>query len=304
MVPPWRSLVLVLYWEGGANVPYHTTQRLSTIYHIVGTFSFCSLLLSLIAARTTDRPSAAQKIDWEAEQQTAITQHQSANMKGAAAVFPTYFTFLLCCRNGVDAFTGASTGKGTTSTLKLPLSQRHSKRRPLGLSTGNGNEGNKAGSETSIKAGDEDFWLRQKQLIREMQESSEASLRAEMREKFAKQRQTLVGDTAYIGFFIFCGLWMAFSNPFIALSYGLGNILGLAYTYGLGRYVETIGGQIGDEGTTQGAGVGQARFAFIILLFIFVGKFRSAGLLEIPSIAGFFTYQIASFSQVWKGSSD
>jgi hypothetical protein len=47
----------------------------------------------------------------------------------------------------------------------------------------------------------------------------------------------------------------------------------------------------------QGAGVGQARFAFLILLFIFVGKFRSFGLLEIPSIMGFFTYQLASLSQ-------
>lgn len=44
-------------------------------------------------------------------------------------------------------------------------------------------------------------------------------------------------------------------------------------------------------------GVGQARFAFLIMLIIFVGKLRTFGLVEIPSILGFFTYQIASLSQ-------
>ena len=61
--------------------------------------------------------------------------------------------------------------------------------------------------------------------------------------------------------------------------------------------METIGGSVDDTEEMQGAGVGQARFAFLILLFIFVGKFRSQGLQEIPSIFGFFTYQIASLSQ-------
>ena len=42
--------------------------------------------------------------------------------------------------------------------------------------------------------------------------------------------------------------------------------------------------------------MGQARLAFVILLFVIVGKFKSAGLLEIPSIAGFFTYQLASLN--------
>ena len=58
------------------------------------------------------------------------------------------------------------------------------------------------------------------------------------------------------------------------------------------------------DGVLLRAGVGEARFAFLILLFIFVGKFRSQGLLEIPSIAGFFTYQIASLRQGLKEYND
>ena len=75
--------------------------------------------------------------------------------------------------------------------------------------------------------------------------------------------------------------------------------MGIAYTYGLGKSVEVIGQSIDDVGATQGAGVGEARFAFLIVLFLFVGKFRGGdyGLQEIPSIAGFFTYQIASLNQ-------
>lgn len=51
-------------------------------------------------------------------------------------------------------------------------------------------------------------------------------------------------------------------------------------------------------------GVGSARFAFLIALFIFVGKFRSEGLQEIPAIMGFFTYQISSLSQGLKDAAE
>jgi hypothetical protein len=76
-----------------------------------------------------------------------------------------------------------------------------------------------------------------------------------------------------------------------------GSVFGLAYAYGLGKFVETIGASVDDTESLQGAGVGTARFAFLILLILFVGKFRSSGLSEIPSILGFFTYQLASLSQ-------
>lgn len=71
-----------------------------------------------------------------------------------------------------------------------------------------------------------------------------------------------------------------------------------------GKYVETIGGSTADPEAVQGAGVGQARFAFLILLFVLVGKFRGEGLLEIPAISGFFTYQLASLRQGLKEYND
>lgn len=182
-----------------------------------------------------------------------------------------------------------------SSTWLLPTHRRQERPHQLRMST-EAEEDEQLGLQ-KIKVGDKDFWMRQKQLVQEMQDASESNLRAEMREKFAQRRLALVGDTAYFGFFIFCILWTFSTNPFVAISYAFGATMGLAYAYGLGRYVETIGGRVDDEGTVQGAGLGQARFAFLILLLVFVGKFRSVGLLEIPSIGGFFTYQLASLSQ-------
>jgi hypothetical protein len=157
---------------------------------------------------------------------------------------------------------------------------------------------------TSIKIGDRDFWTRQKELIDEMSSANEASIKAEMQDKFAKRRLGLVGDTAYFGFFIFCLLWLVSENPFVAISYSFGATMGLAYAYGLGKYVETVGASIEEAKSSQGAGVGAARFAFLIILFIIVGRFRSEGLLEVPAIAGFFTYQLASLSQGMKEIND
>jgi hypothetical protein len=76
---------------------------------------------------------------------------------------------------------------------------------------------------------------------------------------------------------------------------GGGNLTALRQI--LGKSVESLGGSVDDAGDIQGAGVGSARFAFLIILFIIVGKFRAQGLLEVPSIVGFFTYQLASLSQ-------
>jgi hypothetical protein len=156
----------------------------------------------------------------------------------------------------------------------------------------------------SIKIGDRDFWTRQKELMDEMSNASEASLKAEMQDKFAQRRLGLVGDTAYFGFFIFCLAWIVSENPMVAISYSFGATMGLAYAYGLGKYVETVGASPEKVIESQGAGVGGARFAFLILLFIIVGRFRSEGLLEVPAIAGFFTYQLASLSQGLKEIND
>ena len=145
----------------------------------------------------------------------------------------------------------------------------------------------------------ESFWSSQKELASALSKQSKQSLRQEQAAKFEKRRMALVADTAYIAWFIFCAIWMLFPSPMTAISYSFGATMGILYTYGLGKSVEVLGQSIDDVGATQGAGVGEARFAFLIVLFLFVGKFRGGeyGLQEIPSIAGFFTYQIASLNQ-------
>ena len=126
-------------------------------------------------------------------------------------------------------------------------------------------------------------------------------------QKFAKRRNDFVLETIYFSFLIFSFFWLISPTPATSFSYALGAALGTAYSYGLGKYVETIGGSVDDVEEVQGAGVGQARFAFLILLFIIVGKLRGeagVGLQEIPAIGGFFTYQLASLSQGLKEIND
>ena len=149
-----------------------------------------------------------------------------------------------------------------------------------------------------LRAADGDeFWKQQKAIMEDMTGRAEKSLKQEQLEKFASRRTALIGDTALFTTLIFSLLWVLSANPFVSISYAFGATFGLAYAYGLGKYVETLGGSADDTEAVQGAGIGQARFAFLIMLFVLVGRFRSSGLIEIPSIAGFFTYQLASLSQ-------
>ena len=157
--------------------------------------------------------------------------------------------------------------------------------------------GNRNGVLLKSGKDSDEFWTQQKALMEEMTGRAEKSLKQEQREKFASRRAALIADTALFTALIFSLLWVLSVNPFVSFSYALGAGFGLAYAYGLGKYVETLGGSAADTEAVQGAGIGQARFAFLILLFLFVGRFRSSGLIEIPSIAGFFTYQLASLSQ-------
>ena len=150
----------------------------------------------------------------------------------------------------------------------------------------------------------DDIWAQQRELMAEIQGKEKSSLKEEMMAKYEKRASSLVGETAYITLLLFPLLLLVADNPFVSLSYLLGATFGLAYTYGLGKYVASIGGTVDDTEAVQGAGVGQARFAFLILLFIVVGKFRSAGLEPIPCIGGFFTYQIASLMQGLKEIDD
>ena len=126
----------------------------------------------------------------------------------------------------------------------------------------------------------------------------------EQRSKYGARAKALVSESFYFTILIFSSLWFISSNPFTPLSYLLGALLGTAYAYGLSKYVQTLGGNAMDKGDVEGGGIGSARFAFLILLFILVGRFRSEGLQEIPAIFGFFTYQLASLSQGLKESND
>jgi hypothetical protein len=150
------------------------------------------------------------------------------------------------------------------------------------------------GDDSSSK---NNFWQQQADLMKEMSDSNEQSLKEENDKNYNSVQNELVVETAFFTALIFSMLWLACDNPFIPASYLFGAMFGVAYTYGLGKFVGTIGASIDDVGAIQGAGVGQARFAFLILLLLFVGKLRVYGLVEIPSIMGFFTYQIASLSQ-------
>jgi len=208
-----------------------------------------------------------------------------------------------CCLGRCDGFApsraatraygapGIFSIRGNNSCRRRSSSRRHKSSRGRGLLLASDNEA-------------DEFWTKQKQLLQQMSLKEEKSLQEEQREKFARRRLALVSDTATFGFFIFCLLWICFENPFVALSYAVGATLGLAYSFGLGKYVENLGGDPTQAETSPGSGVGEARFAFLILLFVIVAKFRSNGLVEIPTIGGFFTYQLASLSQGFKQEVD
>ncbi len=91
------------------------------------------------------------------------------------------------------------------------------------------------------------------------------------------------------------------------MSYLFGATLSVGYSYGLGKYVESLGSKenngeaIAVQQQQPTGDFGQARFALIIVLLIALAKFRGqTGLQEIPTIAGFFTYQLASLNQGFK----
>lgn len=141
------------------------------------------------------------------------------------------------------------------------------------------------------------FWEQQKGLADEMASQSTKTLKREQMEKFEKRRLALVGDTVYFSVFVVCFLWIVSPNPATTISYVVGSTLGVAYAYGLGKSVEQLGSTPDEAAEVERSGFGEARFAFLILLFVVVGKFRSEGLQEIPAIGGFFTYQLASLKQ-------
>jgi hypothetical protein len=171
--------------------------------------------------------------------------------------------------------------------------------RTLSLLPPSNNNYNDIGRKNNEEEEEEDeFWRQQRQLVQDMTRKTELSLKREQLTQFQQTQSKLIQETTLVSSLLFAVLWLACDNPLIPFSFVFGALFGLAYTYGLGKYVETLGGTVDDTLTVQGAGVGQARFAFLVLLLVLVGKLRdSVGLMEIPSILGFFTYQIASLTQ-------
>jgi|EP00624_Nannochloropsis_granulata_P004493 hypothetical protein len=110
---------------------------------------------------------------------------------------------------------------------------------------------------------------------------------------YAARKFQLLFDSLWLSALGLALCWAAFSFE-ASVSYGLGALLGFGYITLLGRTVEAIG-TVG----VPGAGVGQARFALVILLVLLAGKYRDT-IQVIPAIIGFSTYQIASFLQAFE----
>lgn len=188
---------------------------------------------------------------------------------------------------------------GNKSMRQIYISEqdaRRTNRRTTLASSNDAGGGEGGGADEKKSVSEEIFWAKQRAMAAEFAAREDAVSKQEQMEKFRKRSLALVSDTFYFSVLIGSLLWLVAPNPFVTISYMFGALSGTAYSYGLGKYVESIGGSI-DDADAEGAGVGQARFAFLILLFVVVGKFRSQGLLEIPSIMGFFTYQLASLGQ-------
>jgi hypothetical protein len=75
---------------------------------------------------------------------------------------------------------------------------------------------------SSNSGSNNDFWSQQKQLMMEMTQTADDSLSQETQDKYEQQLSTLISDTVFIGFFIFCALWSEFENPLVSLSYVFG----------------------------------------------------------------------------------
>jgi len=114
--------------------------------------------------------------------------------------------------------------------------------------------------------------------------------REEVMEGFQNARVTFLLDSIFVSVIGLCLTWYfgSFKDSF---SYGIGSVLGLAYAALLGRYVESLN-------TGKGSAGGSARFAPVILLIALYGKNKET-ISIIPELLGFFSYQVASFLQIF-----
>lgn len=89
------------------------------------------------------------------------------------------------------------------------------------------------------------------------------SFRSE-KQKYNESVNALVFETFYFGIMFFSAIWYLAPNPFTAISYFLGALLGSAYCYGLGKYVSTLGGSAYNPEDVKGSG--QNNLYLVILL--------------------------------------
>jgi hypothetical protein len=109
--------------------------------------------------------------------------------------------------------------------------------------------------------------------------------RNELMQPFYDLRLQLLADNVYMFALGFFGVWY-FGAMKDVFSYGVGGILGIIYSFLLGRYVEDLG--------EQNRGGGNARFVPVILLIAIYAKFKTE-INILPEILGFFSYKVAPF---------
>lgn len=114
--------------------------------------------------------------------------------------------------------------------------------------------------------------------------------REEIMEGFQNARVTFLIDSIFVSMIGLTLTWY-FGTFKDSYSYGIGSILGLAYATLLGRYVESLN-------TNKGSAGGSARYAPVILLIALYGKNKET-ISIIPELLGFFSYQVASFLQIF-----
>lgn len=116
---------------------------------------------------------------------------------------------------------------------------------------------------------------------------------------YEQQTNRLIVESLLVSSVILSDVWCMSNDPFLSLSYFLGAMMGTAYLMGLGKYVQTIGRNRREYNV-----MGNTRFAYIGMLCVVVGTFHSHNLPYIPSIVGFFTYQLVFVLQSLTAKND
>lgn len=116
--------------------------------------------------------------------------------------------------------------------------------------------------------------------------------RYKVMEGYNNVRKSVLADSLFIGLIGFNFIWLVGTYK-DAYSFGIGAILGSAYTILLGKYVE----KIGTANTSKTSD--SLRFVPAILLIVLYAKFKTL-ISIIPELTGFFTsYQLASLLQAF-----